>query len=257
MKTFILFSLLLLNCLAFSTEWTRNNILKFSIYKISNLDFLSDYENIILTNGVIKPTASYGWFYTKPFEVKEGLVVDRAFVNLKTGGSQLPDRNEKGVRVRILDYNTDEIIGERVIFSSGVINLKDTFRKSLYFSLEFFDTNVELLSFGLKGKTSELLNSKELIIQPALLFYKEETLLIKFKLGKPSFVDVLIFNRNILVDTIMRENFLKNGEVVIKYDMSKNKEKFLSTGTHWVYIKAKTLDENSEEITKSFYFVKE
>ena len=247
---FLLITLQFCFSTSFSTEWSKNNIFKLSFYKLTNYDFFSDYEDIVIENFSLKAKNLGGWLYTKPIEIKQNIMVKNAFINLKN--------STMGIKFRVIDYNTDEIIGEKILTNSGIISLKDNFRKNLYLSIEFLDTTTEILSIGLKGKILILLPEDNLIVEPLLVFYNEEKLTIKFKLGKPAYVDILLFNKRLLADKIIKDTLLKNGEVVINYDISQLEKKYLSTGKHWIYIKATDIENNkTEEVSTSFYFVKD
>ncbi len=240
----IIILLFLLQSFTFSSEWSRNNIFKISA---KDTNWLADYEDIIFLENTIKSKEKYAFLYSKPIEMKENFNLDYGFINIKNGT----------VRVKILDYNTDEILGDKILSKSGIISLKNKFRRNLYFSIEFLDIETEIFSFGLKAKKYPVLSATNLIIDPEIIFYNEEKALIKFTLGKPAYIDLLIFNKDILVDRIAKNTFRKNGEIVVEYDISLNEKKFLKTGNHFVYIKAVTLDGEKEEITKPFYFVKD
>ncbi|MCX7820245.1 MAG: hypothetical protein N2258_01045 [Brevinematales bacterium] len=240
----ILFILILLNNYIFSAEWSRNNI-----FKITAIDtnFIADYEDIIWSENTIKIQKIYGWLYSKPVEVSQDLILDNAFINIKSGT----------VKVKAIDYNSDEIIGEKILHKSGIIDLKDKFRKNLYFSIESLSEEAEIFSFGLKAKKNPLLKKENLIITPEIIFFGEEKLLIKFTLGKPAYIDILVLNKDILVDRIAKNIFRKNGEIVIEYNISQNDKKFLKTGTHFIYIKAITPNNEIDELSTPFYFVKD
>ncbi|MEJ5284363.1 MAG: hypothetical protein ACP5Q5_05050 [Brevinematia bacterium] len=242
MKKILIFFLLFNNI--FAVEWSRNNIFKIT-WKDTN--FIADYEDIIWKDSFIYAEKKGAWLYSKPIEVYEDLIVDNAFINIKSGG----------VRLKVIDYNTDEIIGEKILYKSGIVALKDRFRKNLYFSIESISEESEIYSFGLKAKKNPLLKKENLIITPEIIFYGEEKAIIKFILGKPAYVDILVLNNNILVDRIAKNTFRRNGEIVIEYDISKNDKKFLRTGNHTIYIKAVTTEKEIDEISKPFYFVKD
>lgn len=240
-KTLIFF--LLVNYV-FAVEWSRNNIFKIT-WKDTN--FIADYEDISWENNSIYAEKKGAWLYSKPIEVYEDLIVDNAFINIKSGG----------VRLKVIDYNTDEIIGEKILYKSGIVALKDRFRKNLYFSIESITDESEIYSFGLKAKKNSLLKKENLIITPEIIFYGEEKAIIKFILGKPAYIDILILNKHILVDRIAKNTFRRNGEIVIEYDISKNDRKYLFTGNHTIYIKAVTPNKEIDEISRPFYFVKD
>jgi hypothetical protein len=245
-----IFILLILWSYFYGFEWSRNNVLKFEFNHSSALDLLGDYENVIVTNGSLSSFTSGGWIYTQPVYAGDEYIFGRAFINLK-------GNNTKGVRLRIIDYNNNEIIGEKVLTRSDFVFLKDNFRKLIYLSIEFFDTNAEVISFGITRKKIEIIPENKIIIEPVTVFFNEQSLLIKFLLGYPSYITLMIFNKDKLVDTIAKDVLIKNGEVILDYDISKIEQKFLSTGSHWVYIKATTLDGKTQEVTKKFYFVKD
>lgn len=251
MRSFFCVSFILILNISFALEWSKNNVIKFGFSDPNSISLFADYESIEVSNFSVYPSSSGGWFYTFPIFVGENYYLQKAFVNLRTEGTT------GGVRFRVIDYNTDEIIAERILTNSEVVGLNDKFRKVVYISMDFLDTNVSILSFGLTRNRVDILPFYEIIIEPSLVFYKEKTLLIKFKLGYPSYVDILLFNEKYLVETIAKNTFLKDGSVVFEYDISGSNKKFLITGNYWLYIKATTLENKTQEVIKKFYFVKD
>jgi hypothetical protein len=240
---------------AYSLDWSRNDVFKFTPSRVSNFDGLLDYENIEINPYYLTFSAgSNSWFRTADIEVGSNYVLSTLFVNLDITNNCLSMNNTNSyVVLKIKDSRNDRVIQEKAFVTSGSLTLSNVFNKQIYIWAELYGEGIQIYSFGLSRMPEVILQKKETALSPLLLFYGEENLSIDFTLHFPAFLDIIIFNsQGKIVDNLASQQFFKEGRYKIQWNPAYCASKFLISGSNWVYFKVRSVDGKESEITRKF-----
>lgn len=282
MKRWIAVLIFALASSAYPLEWSRNNIIKISADNVMSSRFVTEAHGVIATNSKILPQPGYPaqtaleaasewrsmpqgddpailastvplnpWLRTDPISVGSNYILASAFVNM---ASSAPDSY---VVMRLRNRFTDEVLFERRFDGASSCPLTDVFDKEIVMTLEFYGNSLEVYSFGLKRLLEELIKPEDVALSPALMFYGEDDLRIDFKLRAPSWLDVIVFDKNgTLIDYVVNKTFLNEGEYTYRWDPLRSSTRGqLASGLYYVYFSARSMDGQTAEVSRSFEFV--
>ncbi len=238
----------------FAVEWSMNNTIKFNSDKLSNFDGLQDYNNIVISNGYISPSAeSNSYLLTSGIPIDDNYVFSSAFVNIVDNGG-----SNSYVTMKVFDNADSENIRKQVFYKSGSFELNNIFLRNVTLCLEFTGSDVQVYSFGLTKKGLSLINTNEFIIDPSILFSGENTLNISFSINYPAYTDILIFNKyGKIVDSVCKKRFFNEGTNSVIWDPGTSSVQDLISGGYFIYFKAVSLNNKTAEAVKKLIFVKD
>jgi hypothetical protein len=252
MERIILILVFLFNSM-FGLQWSRNDVLKFTPDLAKNFDNIMDFENIDIQQEFIQPAGNTNsWLVSYPIDIGKDYVVTEAFVNFQSSSTN------SYVVLIIKDNENDEIIKGGVFHKSGKIDLINVFQKSVSIYIENIGTDIKIYSFGLVRKKDVIITDSDISILPEILFFEEDDLRIDFSLSFPSFLDVILFDKNgKIIDYAAQGQFFREGKNTLFWHPATSSSWNLISGTDQVYFKAKTADGKEVQLIKEFIFVKD
>ncbi len=250
--------IILFFCFTFSygMDWSENNVLKFNSSSLKDYQNLLDYENITIGDEFISSTNNTNsWLLSSDITLDNNYILSGAFVNI--GRTDENGVSNSYVFMRIFDNDNGQMLQEKTFYNTGSLELKNIFIKNASLYLEIVGTDIQLYSFGLVRKELALLETNDLVIIPDTLFYEENILKVDFNLHYPSIVDIILFDKNgTIIDYICQKAYFHEGQNSLSWNADSSRNKQLSSGTYFIYLKARTLNGKEGEIIKKLLFVK-
>ncbi len=252
MKKIIVVLVLIFNNM-FCLQWSRNNVIKFTPDLVKNFDNIMDFENIDFQEEYIKPVGNTNsWLVSYPIDIGRDFAVTEAFINFESSSTN------SYVTLIVKDNENDEIIKGGIFYRSGKIDLINVFKKSVSIYIENVGSEIKIYSFGLVRKKDMIISDSDISISPEILFFDEDDLRIDFSLNFPSFLDVILFDKNgKIIDYTAKGQFFREGKNTLYWHPSESSSPNLISGTYQIYFKAKTSDGKEVETIKEFIFVKD
>lgn len=253
MRSSLVFFLFFACPLLFGTDWSDNNVIKFTPEGLSNFMGLQDYNGINIGGGFLAPAADTNcWLLTEGIRLDNDYVFSSAFVNISEGGSN------SYVTLKVFDNSDGETVRKQVFYRSGSFEMNDIFLRNAVIYLEITGSDIQVFSFGMTRKELLLFNTNEFIINPSILFSGENTLDISFDINYPAYTDILIFNKyGKIVDTVCKNAFFNAGTNSIIWDPGSPPPADLRSGDYFIYFKARSLNGKTAESVKNLIFVRE
>jgi hypothetical protein len=234
-------------------EWGENNIIKFKPETDSPYALFLDYENIDAGGGCIKAAdPANSWVRTYDLFTGTDFLPHSAFLNIVNSST------DSYITLLVRDSINDEILAKQNFSQTGFLSLTNIFKKEVYLMVEFHGTNLQLFSFGLKRIPREIIRPAEFEVGPYLCFYGITNLNININLRIPSLIDMIVYDEyGTIVHYVQKQKYLPQGqyEFYWKPEEQKNKNN-LKSGSYFIYIRAKSIDGKTIELSKKFLFIK-
>ncbi|NPV00763.1 MAG: hypothetical protein HPY53_05210 [Brevinematales bacterium] len=237
----------------FALEWGENDIIKFKPEIGNPYALFLDYDNISVKGECISaadPTNS--WVRSYDIFTGSEFLPYSAFLNIKNSST------DSYVTMIVRDSVSDEILVKKDFSQTGFLTLTNIFKKEIYLMIEFHGTNLQLFSFGLKRIPREIIRPEEFTIGPELCFYGITNLTININLRIPSVIDMIVYDEyGTIVHYVQKQQKLSQGyyEFFWMPEDDKNKNT-LKSGSYFIYIRAKSIDGKTIELSKKFLFIK-
>ncbi len=251
MKKGIVIFILLCHTALYSENWSKNGVWKYHASRLFQRNSLLDYENLDLQNYYFSSLSqAESWIRTPNIFVGTDYVVKDMFVNTDS-----IDTNDR-IIFQLRQSDNDRLLEQGFIRGNSLIPLFNIFEKNIYLTMYFSSTNLKVYSFGITRQPELVVQKKELVLNPSLLFFGEEELEISLKLRFPAWLDIIIFDQNgTVIDNILKSEFYREGDYHFKWSPTQSSYPTLASGIYLVYIKTYSTEGKTVELESDFWMI--